>query len=122
MASRLLADQTGGEKAIPIAVHQAVIGLQINTRPETKYDAPAAAAPGGAATPAGQARADAVGAELVSELLERWPLLTSQARCQLALQLLARHGLNTDALSGADEATLHSQLERLVASSAARAT
>jgi uncharacterized RDD family membrane protein YckC len=84
------------------------------------YDAPASAAPGGAANPAAQARDDAVGAELVSELLERWPLLTSQARCQLALQLLARHGLKTDALSGADEATLHSRLEGLMASSTAR--
>jgi uncharacterized RDD family membrane protein YckC len=84
------------------------------------YDAPASAAPGGAANPAARARNDAVGAELVSELLERWPLLTSQARCQLALQLLARHGLKTDALNGADEATLHSRLEGLMASSAAR--
>jgi len=84
------------------------------------YDTPASAAPGSAANPAAHVRDDAVGAELVSELLERWPLLTSEARCQLAIQLLARHGLKTEALRGADEAALHSQLERLMASSAAR--
>jgi len=83
------------------------------------YDAPASAASASAANPA-HVRDDAVGAELVSELLERWPLLTSQARCQLAIQLLARHGLKTEALRGADEAVLHSQLERIIASSAAR--
>jgi uncharacterized RDD family membrane protein YckC len=84
------------------------------------YDATASSAPGRVGSPAPQARFDAVGAELVSELLERWPLLTSQARCQLALQLLARQGLKTEVSSGADEATLHAQLERLVASSAPR--
>ena len=83
------------------------------------YDAPASAASASAANPA-HVRDDAVGAELVSELLERWPLLTSEARCQLAIQLLARHGLKTEALRGADEAVLHSQLERIIASSAAR--
>ena len=84
------------------------------------YDIPASSTPGTAAHSAAHARYDAVGAELVSELLERWPLLTSEARCQLALQLLARQGLKTEVLSAADEATLHAELERLMTSSAPR--
>lgn len=84
------------------------------------YDATASSAPARVGSPAPHARYDAVGAELVCELLERWPLLTSQARCQLAMQLLARQGLETEVLNGADEATLHAQLERLMASSAPR--
>jgi uncharacterized RDD family membrane protein YckC len=82
------------------------------------YDTAALSAPGILANPTPQARYDAVAGELVSELLERWPLLTSQARRQLAIQLLARQGLNTEVTSGADEATLHAQLERLMATSA----
>ncbi len=56
---------------------------------------------------------DAVAAELVSELLERWPRLTPEARRQLAMQLLARQGMASESLSGADEATLRAHLQRL---------
>jgi uncharacterized RDD family membrane protein YckC len=61
---------------------------------------------------------DAVAAELVSELLERWPRLTPEARCHLAMQLLARQGMASESLSGADEATLRAHLERLGAAAA----
>jgi len=84
------------------------------------YDAPALAAPTAAENPAAYARYDAVAGELVAELLERWPLLTPEARCQLARQLLARQGLATESLSGADEAALHARLTGLVATPAPR--
>jgi uncharacterized RDD family membrane protein YckC len=84
------------------------------------YDTPALPAPGAPGLPGAGARYDAVAAELVNELLERWPLLTPEARRELALQLLARQGLPTETLSGADEATLRAQLEGLVATSAQR--
>jgi len=86
------------------------------------YDAPAFTTPDTGANPAAYARYDAETAELVAELLERWPLLTSEARRQLAMQLLARQGLGTEALSRADEATLHAQLAALMATAAPRST
>jgi uncharacterized RDD family membrane protein YckC len=67
------------------------------------------------ATAAAGGRLDAVGAEVVTELLQRWPALAPQARVQLARQLLARyaeadaHGAGADT----DEAALLAQLERL---------
>jgi uncharacterized RDD family membrane protein YckC len=84
------------------------------------YDAPALLTPTTAGNPAAYARYDAVAAELVAELLERWPLLTSEARCQLALQLLARQGLETESLRRADETTLRARLEALMATSVPR--
>jgi uncharacterized RDD family membrane protein YckC len=84
------------------------------------YDAPALLAPTTAGNQPACLHRDAVAAELVAELLERWPLLTSAARCQLALQLLARQGLDTENLRGADEATLRARLEGLMATPVAR--
>ena len=72
------------------------------------YDGADAPVPMGAAASAGQL--DPVGAEIVAELLERWPTLTPQSRRQLAQQLLARYGIEPAA---ADEVALHAQLERL---------
>lgn len=79
------------------------------------YETPALPTPSAAALTAAHPRHDALAAELVSELLERWPLLTPEARRELALRLLARQGLPTETLSGADETTLRAQVERLVA-------
>jgi uncharacterized RDD family membrane protein YckC len=79
------------------------------------YDTPAShtgAAPG---IPDAYARHDAVAGELLTELLERWPLLTSQARRELAVGLLARQGLQREVLQGLDEAALHAQLAGLAA-------
>ena len=86
------------------------------------YDTPVMPTPSAPALPRARARYDAVAAELVSELLQRWPLLTPEARRTLALQLLARQGLETGTLSGADEATLHAHLEGFVANTAQRST
>ena len=86
------------------------------------YEAATAAAPAAPelATPA--APYDAVAAELVAELLQRWPLLTATARRGLALQLLARTGVPLETLTGADDASLHARLERLAVTAAAPAT
>jgi hypothetical protein len=54
--------------------------------------------------------------------LQRWPLLTSVARRRLALQLLSRQGVSTETLTGADDASLHAQLERLAVAATPRAT
>lgn len=86
------------------------------------YETPALPMPSTPGLPAARARYDAVAAELVSELLERWPLLTPEARRELARQLLARQGLRTETLTGADETTLRTQLEALAATSAPRIT
>ncbi len=85
------------------------------------YDTPPSLAPA-AAIPAVCARHDAVAAELIAELLERWPLLTARARRELAMQLLTRQGLQAESLSGADEASLHARLEGLMAPAAQRST
>jgi uncharacterized RDD family membrane protein YckC len=77
------------------------------------YEAPVAALPVAAEFPAVCAHFDATAAELLAELLQRWPLLTSAARRGLALQLLSRQGVPIDALSGADDASLHARLEAL---------
>lgn len=55
----------------------------------------------------------ATGAELVTELLERWPALTSEARRRLARQLLARYDPDGAALEDAHESALHAKLETL---------
>jgi uncharacterized RDD family membrane protein YckC len=66
-------------------------------------------APVGMADAAG--RLDARGAELITELLERWVTLEPAARLRLARQLLTRYGAD----AGADDAALHAQLVRLAA-------
>jgi uncharacterized RDD family membrane protein YckC len=85
------------------------------------YETPVLSTPSAPGLSATHPRYDAVAAELVSELLERWPLFTPEARRQLALQLLARQGVPTETLSGADEASLRAQLEGLVTTPARRA-
>ena len=56
---------------------------------------------------------DANGAEIVAELLQRWPTLTAEARTGLARQLLTRYGALAAELSGIDENALRARLERL---------
>jgi uncharacterized RDD family membrane protein YckC len=64
-----------------------------------------------ALTPASTAGAlDVATAELVAELLARWPLLTPTARAGLARQLLTRCGRTAVELSSLDEAALHRSL------------
>jgi hypothetical protein len=75
------------------------------------YEAPAAAAPAAPELATAAAAYDAVAAELVAELLQRWPLLTTTARRRLALQLLSRQGVPIETLTGADDASLHTHLE-----------
>jgi uncharacterized RDD family membrane protein YckC len=56
---------------------------------------------------------DAMGAEIVADLLQRWSSLVPEARVRLARQLLQRYlGAGAD-LSDADELTWRSRLERL---------
>lgn len=86
------------------------------------YEAAASAAAAAAELPAAAAPYDAVAAELVAELLGRWPLLTSAARRRLALQLLSRYGVPSDTLTGADDASLYASLERLGVPAAPPAT
>jgi uncharacterized RDD family membrane protein YckC len=65
---------------------------------------------------------DAVGAELIGELLERWPTLGVEARSQLARRALARFTAPSSASAAADvagkpsdnDAGLHAQLEALL--------
>ena len=75
------------------------------------YDGAGAPAPIG--VPAAGSALDAVGAEIVAELLQRWPALAPEARVQLARQLLARYAPAAGAPAAADEAALRTQLERL---------
>ncbi len=56
---------------------------------------------------------DASGAELVAELLQRWPTLTTQARAALARRLLTRYGAGGADLSAIEDAALRARLERL---------
>jgi uncharacterized RDD family membrane protein YckC len=71
---------------------------------------------------AAYAQHDALTAELIAELLGRWPQLTAEARRELALQLLTKQGMPAELLAAADEAALHGYLQRLGASSARRVT
>jgi len=76
----------------------------------------------GAATPlalaaAPSARLDAVGAEVIAELLARWSTLAPPARVQLARQVLARYQADVDSTT-ADDSALRAQLERLVGADA----
>jgi uncharacterized RDD family membrane protein YckC len=67
-------------------------------------------------TPAGEAhrasRLDAAGAEIVAELLERWPALQPEARVRLARQVLTRYG-GDPGEPGDDEDAWRTRLERL---------
>ena len=72
----------------------------------------------GAATPlalgsAPSARLDAVGSEVVAELLARWTTLAPPARLALARQVLARYQADADSAL-ADETSLRARLEQLV--------
>jgi len=78
------------------------------------YEDAAARAPAALAVANSAAALDAVGAEVVAELLERWPTLTPQSRERLAHQALARYG--AAGTPGAGEAALHAQLEHLARS------
>ena len=64
-----------------------------------------------AAQAAAPPQLDPAAAELVAELLERWPSLTVESRQRLAQQLLGRYAAH-DADGG--EASLHERLERLL--------
>jgi uncharacterized RDD family membrane protein YckC len=67
--------------------------------------------PGFALTPASTAGAlDVATAELIAELLARWPLLTPPARAALARQLLARCGRAAAELAPLDDEALHRSL------------
>ena len=69
------------------------------------------ASPGFALTPATTAGAlDVATAELVAELLARWPRLTVPARTALARALLGRCGRRADELAPLDEAALRQAL------------
>jgi hypothetical protein len=64
-----------------------------------------------AVTPASTAGAlDVASAELIAELLTRWPLLTAPARTALARSLLGRCGRSADELAQLDEAALRQAL------------
>ena len=71
--------------------------------------------PGVAGDAGGAGPLDAVGVELVTELLERWPTLTPEARARLTRALLSRYGgAPPEAGSDADEAAWRTRLERLL--------
>jgi hypothetical protein len=58
---------------------------------------------------------DAAAAEIIGELLERWPTLSSEARAQLARQVLARFARDRPpAVLRDDDAGLHAQLQTLL--------
>jgi uncharacterized RDD family membrane protein YckC len=59
-------------------------------------------------------RLDVAGAELVAELLERWPALAPEARARLARQLLVRYGADPGDLGDAAEDSWRARLEGLV--------
>jgi uncharacterized RDD family membrane protein YckC len=70
---------------------------------------------GGPPDAGGTGRLDAAGVELVTELLERWPTLTPEARARLARALLSRYGGAPPEAGGeADEASWRTRLERLL--------
>jgi uncharacterized RDD family membrane protein YckC len=60
------------------------------------------------------AQLDAVGAEVIAELLARWTTLAPAARVQLARRVLARYQPGADN-AGADETALRARLEHLAA-------
>ena len=68
-------------------------------------------------TPAGDAsqvsRLDATGAEIVAELLERWPALQPEARVRLARQVLTRYGADPAESGNHDDDAWRTRLERL---------
>jgi uncharacterized RDD family membrane protein YckC len=58
-------------------------------------------------------RLDAAGAEIVTELLERWPALQSEARVRLARQVLTRYGADPGESGVDDDGAWRMRLERL---------
>ena len=56
---------------------------------------------------------DAAGAEIVADLLQRWPALMPQARVRLARALLTRYLGPAADLSDGDELQWRARLERL---------
>jgi uncharacterized RDD family membrane protein YckC len=68
-------------------------------------------------TPASDAhrvsRLDAAGAEIVAELLERWPALAPEARVRLARQVLTRYGTDPAESGNDDDDAWRTRLERL---------
>jgi uncharacterized RDD family membrane protein YckC len=58
-------------------------------------------------------RLDATGAEIVAELLERWPALQRDARVRLARQVLTRYSGDPDESGDDDDAAWRTRLERL---------
>ena len=58
-------------------------------------------------------RLDAAGAEIVAELLERWPALQPDARVRLARQVLTRYGADPGESGNDDDAAWRTRLERL---------
>jgi len=69
--------------------------------------------PATAATGQHSGRLDAAGAEIVAELLERWPRLSPEARARLARKLLARYGEDPGDLGDAAEDAWRAHLQRL---------
>lgn len=69
--------------------------------------------------PAAAVRLDAHGAELIAELLQRWPGLMPQPRRALARQLLTRYGAAEAAVEAANDAALEALLRQLAAGSGA---
>jgi uncharacterized RDD family membrane protein YckC len=65
------------------------------------------------------ARIDAQGAELIAELLQRWPSLMPQPRRALARQLLKRYGIAEPAIDAANDAALEALLRQLAAGGSA---
>jgi uncharacterized RDD family membrane protein YckC len=63
---------------------------------------------------------NAAGAEIVTELLQRWPALAPEARTQLARAVLARYGSAGTDLGALSDAALRSRLEALAAPTAER--
>ena len=56
---------------------------------------------------------DAAGAEIVAELLERWPALQPDARVRLARQVLTRYGADAGESGSQDDVAWRMRLERL---------
>jgi uncharacterized RDD family membrane protein YckC len=78
------------------------------------YERPDVALPEPATTAASSERAlNSSDAEIVAELLQRWPQLESEARQRLAAAILLRHGLGTPTPPQTDS-HLRAQLERLL--------
>jgi len=82
------------------------------------FDRSAATLPAAPLQP-GAAPLDAQGAELIAELLQRWPHLMPQPRRALARQLLKRCRVTEATLDAANDATLEALLRQLAAGGSA---